>query len=87
MADQPLDASGFIAAPIELVRELVQEYVKAGYDMDAMRHVAALALSCLVERTLIAKLTQAEYVRISGCSLTLDQADQRITALQSLPLL
>ena len=48
MSDESIDASGFIDAPIDLVRELVERYVANGCDRGAMSQIVALVLSVLV---------------------------------------
>lgn len=87
MSDQDLDATGFVHAPIELVRELVGLYVAGGYDLDAMRQIVSFVLSALVERTLMERLTNRPCVQIGDCTLTLVQAEARIAELRALPLL
>ncbi len=87
MSDVVCDATGFLCAPMEVVRDAVGQYVSGGYDLDAMRQIVAFALSVLVERTLTAQLTNSPYVRLDSCSLTLEQAWARIYGLKTLPLL
>lgn len=87
MSDVVCDATGFLCAPMEVVRDAVGQYVSSGYDLDAMRQVVAFVVSVLVERTLTAQLTNSPCVRIDGCSLTLEQAWARIHGLKTLPLL
>lgn len=86
MSDESIDASGFIDAPIDLVRELVERYVANGCDRGAMSQIVALVLSVLVERTLAAQLTHAGRVKIGDCILTLGQARDRIDSLRALPV-
>lgn len=86
MSENTLDASGFIFAPMELVRERVEQYVAGGYDCVAMREIVSFVLSELVWVTLTAQLTQRSCVQIGDCSLTLDEANIRIADLRALPL-
>ena len=81
-----LDVSGLITAPMELVNELVCNYVDEGHDIEAMRQIVAFVISWLAERTLVAQLTQVRYVRIGNCSLTVGEAQDRIENLQILPV-
>ena len=86
MTDHELDASGFLYAPIELVRELVGQYVTGGYDCVAMREIVSFVLSALVERELIARLTKVDQVSVGEVVLTLAQARARIEELRALPV-
>lgn len=86
MNDRDLDASGFLYAPIELVRLLVGRYVADGYDCVAMREIVSFVLSALVERELIARLTKVDQVDIGEVVLTLAQARARIEELRALPV-
>lgn len=83
---EDLDAIGFVDAPIELVRDLVQSYVDAGHDRIAMREIVAFVLSVLTERWLTAMCSGAAIVKIGDCALTLEQAQDRIAGLQALPV-
>ncbi len=84
--DADLSAMGFIDAPMKLVSDLVRQYVAAGHDRAAMREIVAFVLSELGERTLTARLTGAACIKIGDCSLTLEQAKDRIAGLQALPV-
>lgn len=86
MSENTQDASGFIDAPIEVVRDLVDRYMASGCDCDPMQQIVAFVLAVLVERTLIASLTNSSCVQIGDCTLTLEQANTRIADLRALPL-
>ena len=86
MSENTLDATGFIDAPIEVVRDLTARFVASGCDCQPMREIVSWVISALVERTLIAQLTQRSCVQIGDCSLTLDEANTRIADLRALPL-
>ena len=60
-------------APMELVGELVQNYVDTGCDTKAMRQIVSFVISVLEERALAARLTRADCVSIGDCELTLDE--------------
>lgn len=86
MPAKDIDATGFIDAPMELVRELVQSYVDTGCDTKAMRQIVLFVMSMLTERALVARLTRASSVNIGDCELTMDEARDRIEGLQALPV-
>lgn len=81
-----IDASGFITAPIGLVRDLVQRYLDTGCDRQAMRETVAFVLSGLVERFLLARLTHTDHVTLGEIRLTLQEAETRIDDLRALPV-
>lgn len=87
MSAEPLDARGFITARMELIRDLVGDYVAGGHDLDAMREMIAFVVSNLAERTLTAELTNNTHVHLGDCTLTLDEAHARIAGLRSLPVI
>lgn len=85
MSENTVDATGFIFAPIELVRERAEQFVAGGHDCVPMREIVSFVLSELVWRTLAALLTHRSYVQIGECSMTLDEAKTRISDLRALP--
>ena len=86
MTESNVDASGFLEAPIELVRELVGHYGAGGHDLDAMRQIVSFVLSELGERTLTAQLTHRPSMQLGSISLTVEEAKTRIADLRALPL-